>query len=479
MSRHMFFSRVFLSKRVQETLYKSRIPTSNLYNWEKQEQFASRQAVRSALDTKSRQSISKRYSLIKDSLVLKETNLDVKKTSYYIPDQDLIPEIAKKFPLKGDAKITERIIDGKMYRYTLLSNSVDKIFNDNFPISKNLEHHVVNLMRRQPEFISLFDLLTINRGLTVIVTEVDHDIKTIEYLRFKMGNTNIIQDSYKTFYLEYLNRSTGFSKKFWTGAFKNHKEFNNILFYIGHGSYVSLFVLLNTLMLIFVCVVVGNDNEFITKLRTDLKNNLTPENCFYETGWWDNETGNNFTNERLMQIKTIANRKNLEKFVLEFIMFRLKIADVAPVTDDVIYADDKYSFSGKELVMKSNLHIVGTGLKMVKLRAQQIIHQENKIIVKFSREMHYVNGETRIENSILVFHLKGEICDGELAEKISKMIYYKDGKYVIDPQNPDDLKSCGFVILSNNGTKINEQIVKEENKSKKFESWIARWDYGV
>jgi hypothetical protein len=136
-------------------------------------------------------------------------------------------------------------------------------------------------------------------------------------------------------------------------------------------------------MLIFVCVVVGNDNEFITKLRTDLKNNLTPENCFYETGWWDNETGNNFTNERLMQIKTIANRKNLEKFVLEFIMFRLKIADVAPVTDDVIYADDKYSFSGKELVMKSNLHIVGTGLKMVKLRAQQIIHQENKIIVKF------------------------------------------------------------------------------------------------
>jgi hypothetical protein len=93
--------------------------------------------------------------------------------------------------------------------------------------------------------------------------------------------------------------------------------------------------------------------------------------------------------------------------------------------------------------------------------------------------MHYVNGETRIENSILVFHLKGEICDGELAEKISKMIYYKDGKYVIDPQNPDDLKSCGFVILSNNGTKINEQIVKEENKSKKFESWIARWDYGV
>lgn len=85
--------------------------------------------------------------------MLKETNLDVKKTSYYIPDQDLIPEIAKKFPLKGDAKITERIIDGKMYRYTLLSNSVDKIFNDNFPISKNLEHHVVNLMRRQPEFI--------------------------------------------------------------------------------------------------------------------------------------------------------------------------------------------------------------------------------------------------------------------------------------------------------------------------------------
>ena len=121
----------------------------------------------------------------------------------------------------------------------------------------------------------------------------------------------------------------------------------------------------------------------LNALKDDLNNSISPTICS-ENSWWDDDVSDGLTRARALQMKTIESRNNIEQFGHKYIMFTAVHDANNPLDDNAIYADQKYTYAGKDKVISQPRGIYASGVKSVKLKALKIIHKPNKIIFRFS-----------------------------------------------------------------------------------------------
>jgi len=337
----------------------------------------------------------------------------------------------------------------------------------------------LTILDARREFISPLQFIAINRGF--VVTLYDGNCVGA----FSLGDHDVIltNDAARMRH-NAKNAKNILSKTFWRYFGEHPVFFYTLLFKMSNPRYVTWFVVLT--LGLFACL-----DEFLKTFRVldeieaDFKNNLAPEVCLTDQYWWDlspNETA------RQSQAKIIEGRRSLELFARDLIDFQTSKEAKQLLHEDCSYADDKYIFRtrfhfpymGVDDLPKLIKTIHFAKVKGHKVKTVRIIHEPDRMIVRFSRKIKNLSDEIMRENSLFVFHLApSDDGDDEQREKIWKIIYNEQGKFVMNPEGMTEQQFRNSGIEIAESYFVQNVLVARAQLLRGIAGMRARWDYVI